>query len=202
MYAEQLLPHDIEAEESIIGALLIDSDSFLRISHLIKPEDFYRERNRLCFTACIELFQRSEGIDQITLARELDRAGQLENVGGMAYLSQLIASTPTSAHAEFYAQLISRTSTMRRLINAASRISAIGYEDTDDVETTLRQAEDVLFQVRANQPERGFISLRQIYDQYLEERAAIADPMEASAPVMTGFSDLDEAAGAGCSGRT
>ena len=73
MYAEQLLPHDIEAEESIIGALLIDSDSFLRISHLIKPEDFYRERNRLCFTACIELFQRSEGIDQITLARELDR---------------------------------------------------------------------------------------------------------------------------------
>jgi replicative DNA helicase len=195
MYAEQLLPHDIEAEESIIGALLIDSDSFLRISHLIKPEDFYRERNRLCFTACIELFQRSEGIDQITLARELDRAGQLENVGGMAYLSQLIASTPTSAHAEFYAQLISRTSTMRRLINAASRISAIGYEDTDDVETTLRQAEDVLFQVRANQPERGFISLRQIYDQYLEERAAIADPMEASAPVMTGFSDLDELLG-------
>ena len=195
MYAEQLLPHDIEAEESIIGALLIDSDSFLRISHLIKPEDFYRERNRLCFTACTELFQRSEGIDQITLARELDRAGQLENVGGMAYLSQLIASTPTSAHAEFYAQLISRTSTMRRLINAASRISAIGYEDTDDVETTLRQAEDVLFQVRANQPERGFISLRQIYDQYLEERAAIADPMEASAPVMTGFSDLDELLG-------
>ena len=73
MYAEKLLPHDIEAEEAVVGALLINSDSFLRVSHLIKPDDFYRERNRSCFAACMDLFQRSEAIDQVTLARELSR---------------------------------------------------------------------------------------------------------------------------------
>jgi replicative DNA helicase len=202
MYAEKLLPHHLEAEEAVIGALLIDGDSFLRISHLIKPEDFYREKNRVCFAACVNLFQRNEAIDQVTLARELARTDQLESVGGMAYLSHLIAITPTSAHAEHYAQLVSRTSTLRRLIDAASRISALGYEDnfdqdTYDLEATLRQAEDVLFQVRSGQPGRGgFISLRRIYDQFLEKDADIFDPStQSSVPLVTGFNALDELLG-------
>ena len=195
MYAEKLLPHDIEAEEAVVGALLIDSDSFLRVSHLIKPEDFYRERNGLCFTACVALFQRTEGIDQVTLAQELARTNQLEAVGGMAYLSHLISITPTSVHAEHYAQLIARTATMRRLIDAASRISALGYEDTDDVDATMRQAEDTLFQVRTGQNGRGFIPLRQVYDQFLEERAAFNEPSQSSTPILTNFNDLDELLG-------
>lgn len=196
MYAEKLLPHDIEAEESVLGSLLIDGDSFLRIAHFIKPEDFYREKNHLCFTACVNLFQRNEAIDQVTLARELGRTNQLEAVGGMAYLSHLVAITPTSTHAEHYAHLVARTSSMRRLVDAASRISAIGYQDTDDVETSLRQAEDILFKVRSGQVERGFIALRQIYDQYLEERAAIADPLaQVAVPLLTSYPDLDELLG-------
>ena len=197
MYAEQLLPHDIEAEEAVIGSLLIDGDSFLQVSHLIKPDDFYREKNRLCFAAGSDLFQRSEAIDQITLARELQRSGQLENVGGMAYLSHLVAVTPTSTHAAYYARVVSDTALMRRVINAGNRISALGYADSSaDVETTLRQAEDVLFNVRGNQAERGFVSLRQIYDQFLEERAAIADPtLDDAAPVLTGYADLDQLLG-------
>ncbi len=196
MYAEKLLPHDIEAEESVLGSLLIDGDSFLRVAQLIKPEDFYREKNRLCFTACVNLFQRNEAIDQVTLARELDRTNQLEAVGGMAYLSHLVAITPTSTHAEHYAHLVTRTSTMRRLVDAASRISAIGYQDTDDVETSLRQAEDILFQIRSGRVERGFIPLRQIYDQYLEEEAAAAEPLaQVSVSIMTGYPDLDELLG-------
>jgi replicative DNA helicase len=195
MYAEKLLPHDIEAEEAVVGALLINSDSFLRVSHLIKPGDFYRERNRSCFAACVDLFQRNEAIDQVTLARELSRTNQLEGVGGMAYLSHLISITPNSANAEYYAQLIARTATMRRLIDAASRISALGYEDTEDVEATLRQAEDTLFKVRSGQTDRGFVPLRQIYDQFLEDRAALTEPAQNSAPVMTSFNDLDELLG-------
>ena len=196
MYAEKLLPHDVEAEEAVIGSLLIDSESFLRISHTLKPEDFYREKNRLCYGACVSLFQRSEAIDQVTLARELARIDQLEGVGGMAYLSHLVSITPTSAHAEHYAHLIARTATMRSLIEAASRISAMGYDDTDDVEATLRRAEDTLFQVRTGQVERGFVPLRQVYDQFLEDRASVDDPDGgASAPVLTGFNDLDELLG-------
>ncbi|CAI8026189.1 Replicative DNA helicase [Geodia barretti] len=195
MYAEQLLPHDIAAEEAVIGSLLIDSDSFLDISHLIRPDDFYRDRNRLCFGACAELFRRGEAIDQVTVARELHRSDQLENAGGMAYLSHLVSTTPTSTHAEHYAQVVYNTSTMRRLIDAASNISAIGYRDSYDVENTLRQAEDVLFSVRTQRSERGFIPLRQIYDQFLEDRASIVDPIDDTAPVLTGYNDLDELLG-------
>ena len=90
MYAERLLPHDLEAEEAVVGSLLIDGDAFLRVGHLIKPEDFYREKNQLCFGACVALFQRDEAIDQVTLARELSRTNQLEAIGGMAYLSHLV----------------------------------------------------------------------------------------------------------------
>ena len=196
MYAEKLLPHDIEAEEAVIGSLLIDGDCFVRISSLVKPQDFYRERNQACFAAASALFERNEVIDQVTLARELDRINQLEAVGGMAYLSHLVSVTPTSAHSEHYAYLVSRTSTMRTLINAASRISAMGYEDTADVDATLRQAEDILFGVRSGQAERGFIPLRQIYDQYLEERATVIDPnLDGGPPLVTGFNDIDELLG-------
>jgi replicative DNA helicase len=113
----------------------------------------------------------------------------------MAYLSHLVSTTPTSSHANYYGQLVYNTSTMRRLIDAASNISAIGYRDSDDVENTLRQAEDVLFSVRTRRSERGFIPLRQIYDQFLEERASIVDPMDDTAPVLTGYNDLDELLG-------
>ncbi len=196
MYAEKLLPHDIEAEEAVVGSLLIDGDCFLRISSLIKPQDFYRERNQVCFTAASALFERNEVIDQVTLARELDRINQLDAVGGMAYLSHLVSVTPTSAHSEHYAHLVARTSTMRTLIDAASRISAMGYEDTADVDVTLRQAEDILFSVRSGQVERGFIPLRQIYDQYLEDRATIVDPgVDGGPPLVTGYNDIDELLG-------
>ncbi|GIT44752.1 MAG: hypothetical protein Ct9H300mP11_26880 [Chloroflexota bacterium] len=84
MYAEKLLPHDLEAEEAVVGSVLIDGDCFSRIAPHIKADDFYRERNQLCFAACEALFQRDEAIDQVTLARELSRASQLETVGGMA----------------------------------------------------------------------------------------------------------------------
>ena len=198
MYAEKLLPHDLEAEEAVVGSLLIDSDSFVQVAHLIKPGDFYREKNQMCFSACLDLFQRGEAIDQVTVARELSRTDRLEAVGGMAYLSHLVSITPTAVHSEHYAQLVARTATMRRLIDAASRISAIGYEDTDDVERTLRQAEDVLFGVRSGQSTRGFIPLREIYDQYMEDRAAIVDIDtidQAGGPIMTGYNDLDELLG-------
>ena len=196
MYAEKLLPHDLEAEEAVVGSLLIDSDSFVRVAHVIKPDDFYREKNQICFTACLALFQRGEAIDQVTVARELSRTERLDTVGGMAYLSHLVSITPTSAHSEHYANLVARTATMRRLIDAASRISAFGYEDTDDVESTLRQAEDALFTVRSGYGSRDFIPLREIYDQYLEERAAIDEPTDQNTgPIMTGFNDLDELLG-------
>ena len=196
MYAEKLLPHDLEAEEAVVGSLLIDGESFARVSPMLQPADFYRERNQLCFAAAMALFQRDEAIDQLTLAGELGRTGHLETVGGMAYLSHLVSVTPTSAHSEDYANVVYRTSTMRKLIQAASSISTLGYDDTDDVEATLRRAEDILLGVRGADRTRGFIPLRQIYDQYLQDRAGVSDPLaEPAGPVMSGYAELDELLG-------
>jgi replicative DNA helicase len=114
----------------------------------------------------------------------------------MAYLSHLISVTPTSVHSEHYANVVARTATMRKLIDVASRISTLGYQDTGDIDATLRQAEDALFTVRGTESQRGFMPLRQIYDQYLEDQAAIADPIRDNmGPIMVGYTDLDELLG-------
>ena len=193
IYAEKLLPHDLEAEESVLGSVLIDGECMTRLVPLLKGGDFYRERNQLCFDAAMALFQRDQAVDQVTLAGELARTEKLDLVGGMAYLSHLVSITPTSVHAEDYAQAVSRTSNMRRLIDAGSRITALGYNDTADMEATMREAEDALFAVRGASQTRGFVSLREIYDQYLQDQADAASSLEpAGMPIMTGFPDLDE----------
>ena len=193
VYAEKLLPHDIEAEESVLGSVLIDGECITRLAPLLKGGDFYRERNQLCFDAAMALFQRDQAVDQVTLAGELQRTEKLDLVGGMAYLSHLVSITPTSVHAEDYAQVVSRTSNMRRLIDAGSRITALGYNDTDDMDATMREAEDALFAVRGAGQTRGFVSLREIYDQYMQDQADAASSLEpAGMPIMSGFPDLDE----------
>ena len=193
VYAEKLLPHDIEAEESVLGSVLIDGECITRLAPLLKDGDFYRERNQLCFDAAMALFQRDQAVDQVTLAGELQRTEKLDLVGGMAYLSHLVSITPTSVHAEDYAQVVSRTSKMRRLIDAGSRITALGYNDTEDMDATMREAEDALFAVRGASQTRGFVSLKEIYDQYMQDQADAASSLEpAGMPIMSGFPDLDE----------
>ena len=191
--AERLLPHDIEAEEAVLGSILIDGECLTRLFPLLKGGDFYRERNQLCFDAAMALFERDQAVDQVTLAGELQRTEKLDLVGGMAYLSHLVSITPTSVHAEDYAQAVSRTSNMRRLIDAGARITALGHNDTDDIEATMREAEEAVFAVRGASQTRGFVPLREIYDQYMQEQADAASALEPSGmPIMSGFPDLDE----------
>ena len=141
VYAEKLLPHDLEAEEAVVGSIIIDGQCLTHVAPLLKAGDFYRDRNQILFDAGMALFQRDIAVDQTTLAGELQRTEKLDLVGGMAYLAHLVAISRTSAHAEDYAQAISRTSTMRRLIDAGSKIVDLGYSDTDDLEKTMRVAE-------------------------------------------------------------
>ena len=196
MYAEKLLPHDIEAEEAVIGSLLIDGDAIMRVTSFLKPEDFYREKNRFCYEACLDLFRRGEAINQVTVSHQLAIQEHLEPLGGTAYLSHLISAVPTSVHIEHYGHIVNRTATMRNLIDAAAKISTLGYDDTEDVDATLSQAEGILFRVRSGQPARDFMPLREILDQYMEERATVSEPLgRTGAPVLTGFDSLDELLG-------
>ena len=115
---EVVAPQRTEAEEALIGSLLIDGECIARIAPMLQPGDFYRERNQLCYDAAMALSHRNQAIDQTTLAGELARTGKLDLIGGMAYLSHLVSITPTSVHAEDYADIVSRTAAMRKLIAA------------------------------------------------------------------------------------
>lgn len=195
MYAEKLPPHDPDAEEAVVGSLLIDGEAINKISPLVKAEDFYRERNRWCYEACQSLYRRGEAIDQISVARELSLHERLNEVGGPAYLSHVVSAVPTSVHIEYFARIVNQTATMRRLIQAAGEIASIGYADAPDVEVAMQQAEELLFQVRNTHTVRDFISIREVLDQYLENTAGL-DPMDrGAAPIPTGFADLDSALG-------
>ena len=123
----RLPPHDIEAEEALLGSLLIDPDAILKVVTLLKTEDFFDEANAAIFNACAELYRRGEPINQIAVAHELMRLGQLEQCGGASNLNHLIGGVPTSLHAEFYGRIVERMSVMRKLITAGKRIASVGY---------------------------------------------------------------------------
>ena len=193
MAQERLPPHDIEAEEAVIGSLLIDPEAILKVAIFLKAEDFFDETNQVVYQACLSLYQRNEVINQITVAHELMRQSRLEQIGGAAYLSHLISIVPTSLHVEHYAQIVSNMALMRRLIAAAGQIAAIGYEAAPDIEASLNKAEDILFQVRTRQGPREFISIREALGRYFEEAGQPAALREGEIPhVLTGFAALDD----------
>ena len=196
MAQEKLPPHDVEAEEAVIGSLIIDPDAIGKIAGFLVPEDFWEETHRLIYQACHSLYQRNEVIDQITIAHELVRLNNLERIGGAAYLSHLISTVPTSFHVEHYAQIISNTAVMRRLIAAAGQIAIIGYEAGPDVEATLNKAEDILFQVKKRQNSRDFVSIREVLSGYFEETGQAAASHEGELlHILTGFTGLDDILG-------
>jgi replicative DNA helicase len=192
MAEEKLPPHDIEAEEAVVGSLLIDPEAIVKVATFLKVEDFFSEINQLVYQACFSLYQRNEVINQITVAHELMRQNKLEQVGGAAYLSHLISIVPTSLHIEHYAQIVSNMAIMRKLITAAGQIAAVGYEAGPDVEASLNKAEDILFQVRARQGVRDFISIREALGQYFEEAGPTVTREGELPHILPGFAAVDD----------
>ncbi len=198
VYTDRLLPHSVEAEESVIGALLIDSDVLPKVAGIVTAEDFYVTKNRWCYEACLALFDRSEAINQVTVAEELNLKERLEEIGGTSYLAHLVRTVPTTIHAEHYATIVQRTSIMRRLIRTADEIASIGYEGDADAEAALSKAEDLLYRVRTAQSTRDFVHIRQVLDQYMEEVASLQANQDIHlSPIATGFPDLDKLLGGG-----
>ena len=176
----------------MIGSLLIDGEAITRISGFLRPDHFYRERNRWCYEACLRLTDRGDAVNQVTVAHDLDSAERLADVGGAAYLSHLVSIVPTSVHAAHYARIVERTATMRRLISAASDIASFGYSDDPDVDSTLDRAEELLFGIRREHGSRDFILLREALNPYLESAGSLPEPAEpGKGPVPTGFAKFD-----------
>jgi replicative DNA helicase len=198
LYAERLPPHDINAEESVVGSILIDADALSTVTSFLKAEDFFGERNRMCFNACEALVEQGAAINQITVAHELSLNDQLENVGGPGYLSHLVMVVPTSAHIEHYARIVQRTSTMRQLIDVGGRIAGIGFDGGADSDVALSKAEELLSDVRSGRGAGDFVHIRDVLDEYLEESNALHGPdSDHRAPVTTGYQMMDRLLGGG-----
>ncbi len=198
MYTDRLLPHDPDAEESVIGSLLIDPESLNRVSSFLYPMDFYVSKNRWCYEGVLSLFGRDEAVNQVTLAHELSLQGRLDEAGGSDYLGHLVATVPTSVHIEQYARIVRQCSVMRQLIAAAGDIAKLGYEGTTDVESTMGRAEELIFNVRTGRETRDFRHIREVLDVYMEESAAVHVAGDHHlAPVSTGFDQIDQLLGGG-----
>jgi replicative DNA helicase len=190
---EKLPPHDIAAEEAVIGSLLIDGSAIYDIATVVQKGDFYHSPLQTLYDACFQLYQRGESINQITVAQELERQGKLEANGGVAYLSHLISIVPTSLDILEYARIVQRLSISRRLIVAGQQITGIGYEADPDPEASISKSEDVLFRLRLTQGPRDFQHVRQVLDKYFEPRPAAEEGFVGPiTKVNSGFRGLDE----------
>ena len=192
MQANRLPPHDFQAEEAVLGSILIDSMTITQIAGFLSADDFYRETNRQCFEVCYDLFERDEAINQITVWHEMENRDWLKDEGP-GYLSNLVAVTPTSVHIKHYASLVHRTATMRRLIDTAIEIADIGYQDNPDVDDALSTAEDALFGIRQGTQNRDFVPLADSLVPYLEESSPLdqMDGQQDTSPIVTGYKRLD-----------
>jgi replicative DNA helicase len=189
----RLPPNDNDAEEAVIGSLLIDGTSVFKIADFLQPADFYFEQNQCLYEAALALYKRDEAINQVTLAQELSRKGRLESCGGAARLSYLISVCPTSLDIEHYARIVYRLSIMRQMITAGDRIAAIGYEASPDVEESMAKAESLLFKLRRGQGAGDLTHIRQVLDKYFEESPESSGKAPERLPyVLSGFTGLDE----------
>jgi len=193
--AARLPPQNTEAEQSVLGSLLIDPEAILQVTPFLRPEDFYRETHGLIYRAIIDLHERRQPADFVTLCDELERRGQLEQAGGADYLTSLINAVPTSAHIEHYGRIVERTAVLRRLISAASEISNMAYERADEEDRILDQAEQLIFGVAQRRIERELVPLRAILGDYYDRIEYLYGHRGETIGVPTGFIDLDKLLG-------
>src|SRR5919205_1178346 len=189
---DRLPPHSLEAEQSVLGAILIDRETIIEIAEFLRPEDFYRQAHGSIYRAMLELFERREPVDLVTVAESLERSEDLEQVGGRSYLSQLSNQTPTAVHAVPYARIVERKAVLRNLIGAAGKIAGIGYEDPAEIQEAIDRAESELFQVSNRRITAGFSQLRDLLHSAYDRLDYLHAHRGELSGISSGFLDLDQ----------
>ena len=192
---ERLPPHSLEAEEALLGSLLIDPDALFEVNNFLRPEAFYRTQNRWIYEAILRLSDRREPVDLITLTEELRRLEQLEDVGGEAYIINLINMVPTAINAPNYGRLVEATSIRRKLVSAASAIANLAYDEKEDINVVIDRAEQTLFSISEERTTRDLVPIRQIAGEYLDRIQELRERGEDFVGIPTGFTELDRLLG-------
>jgi len=189
--ADRTLPHNLEAERSVLGAILLHNEAFNHAAEVIDAADFYRDAHRRIFDKMVKLSERGGAIDLVTLKEELGRSGELDDVGGPAYITALVDGVPRSMNIEHYARIIKEKATLRNLIFSANKILATAYEGEEDADVILDQAEHAIFAIADDKIRDGFVSLRDLAQSSLETIEQLHARKELITGVPTGFTDLD-----------
>ena len=185
------LPQSIDVEASLLGCILIDPDAIVKVSDLISPIDFYDERHRLIYEACIRLYEQQTPIDIITLSEELRAGGDLNRVGGATYLTELTNTVPTATHAEQYAGIISTKSIRRRLISVSNEIAQVGHDEKRSIAELVEEAESKLFEVSQRHVKNDIVSMEGVLAASFERLDELHKDKGTVRGIPTGYKDLD-----------
>jgi replicative DNA helicase len=189
--AAKVPPQNIDAEKSLLGAILIDEDVLADVSETVKPRDFYDKNHELIFDGMMRLYEKHKPVDMLTLTDELKRKDHLSLIGGSAYLSELTNYVPTAAHAEAYADLVAQKAVRRRLIKASGEISEMSYDEDSDTQELLSKAEAELFSVSDQSLKQDLVSIESVLTDSFERMEELHQNKGAIRGIRTGYRDLD-----------
>jgi replicative DNA helicase len=187
----KLPPQNLDAEKSVLGSMLIDNESIHKIVEVLPSDGFYREAHRKIFNAIIDLYQRNEPADLVTVTTQLSSKGELDEIGGASYLSSLVDNIPTSANASAYAKIVREKSLRRMLIEGATEIVERGYQEEGNVEEFVDQAEKIILEVAQRRIRQGFASVRDIVKDSFKAIEQLYERKELVTGVPTGYKELD-----------
>ena len=187
----KLPPQSVETEQSVLGAVLLDQESLVRVLDVINERDFYQDAHRWVFQSMLELFEENVPIDVITVAERLKKKERLETVGGAAYLAELSEMVPTSAHVWYHAQIVREKSILRTLIQSATGIVTDSYEGAEDVDLVLDRAEQAIFEISQRRTSTGFAGISTILKGSFKRIEQLYERKELVTGVSTGFTDFD-----------
>ncbi len=189
--APRMPPQNIEAEISILGSILLDGETMNKITDTLFEDDFYKKEHKIIYSACVSLFASSNPIDVLSVANLLKEKNKLEEVGGSGYLANLVNSIPTSSNAVYYAEIVRKKKVLRDLISASHSISQLGYQEQEDVDVVLDEAEKKIFQIAQRSLVKGFTSVNSVLNEAWERIDNLHKGDGKLRGVPTGFKDLD-----------
>lgn len=191
MMEERVPPQNIEAEQSVLGAMLIDKEAIARATEILSSEDFYREAHRVIFNAIMELYNKNEAVDMITLTDVLRRDGKLEDVGGIAYVTSLANAVPTAANVKYHAEIVAEKSVLRQLIRVSTEIAAMGYEAGDEVNVLVDKAESRILEISNRKKRSDFTPIGDVLMDSVQNIEKLLNNKGGLTGLPSGFTDLD-----------
>jgi len=188
---DRVPPHNLEAEQSVLGAMLLSSDAIPLVTEILESDHFYRDIHRQVYDAIVGLYSHGEAVDPITVAEQLKNSDALERAGGKAYIHTLVNVVPTAANARYYAEIVEKDAALRGLIRASTEIVGLGYEAPEDVEAVIDRAETLIFSVAQKRVSEKFVPIKELLAKSFEDLSRMYDTGGHVAGIGTGYPDLD-----------